>query len=243
MKLKFLTSLSKEKADYKEILEERLGLRKVRWYHVFYFIKSFKQMSKEIEVLRNLDPKKVEEQEDCKLIRPEKIDQLSYGAMVELQVLFQNPGDREIGELITMSIAICCYESHTKKEFDSDKDEFKRFVTHVGEQDLVHMLGLFNWIDREINASIEKWNKLFKRVEVHDQDWDNAGGSMMSNFDVLNTIKKTCSAFNVDYKGALQMSFGMVQANCLSDATRSFIQDKMRQNIEARMKAKQKSPT
>lgn len=240
MKLKFLAPLSEEKVNYREILKERLGLKKVRWYHAFYFLKTVRQLTVEIEALRNLNPKEVKEVEGCKIKRPGKIDQLPYGAMVELQVLFQNPGDRDICELITQCIAVACYHSHTDKDFDSDKKEFQDFIKHIGEQDLVSMLGLYNWIDREINASVAKWNQLFKQVEVHDQDWDNAGGHMMSKFDVLSTIEKTCLAFNVDYKGALQMSYGLVQANNLKNSTRAFIQDKMRQNLEIKMKAKRK---
>lgn len=240
MKLKFLTLLSKEEVNLKDILEERLGLKKVRWYHTLYFIRTFKKMTEEIEELRKLEPKDVEEDGECILVRPTKIDEISFGAMVELQVLFQNPGDKEIGELITESIALCCYESHTKKKFDSDSDDFKRFIKFVYEQNLVHMLGLHNWIDKEINESVKKWNSLFKQVQVHDQDWDNAGGAMMGKFDVLNTIKKTCVAFNLDYHHAIQMPYGLVQANCLSDATRNFIQDKMRIAIESKMKAKRK---
>lgn len=240
MQLKYLTLLSKEKANYRDILEERLGLGKVRWYHTLYFIKTFKKMVKEIEVLSNLDPKKVEESPDCLLIRPKKIDEISFGAMTELKILMQNPGDEEIGELIQKSIALTCYESHTKQKFDSDTSDFKTFETFVGEQNLVHMLGLHNWIDKELQESVIKWNRLFSQVEVHDEDWDKAGGAMMNKFDVLNTIKKTCSAFNLDYYRSIQIPFGLVQANALSDATRAFIQDKMRIAIEARMKSKRK---
>ena len=241
MKLKFLTLLSKENVDYKVILQERLGFTKARWYHTLYFISSFKKLSKEVEVLRNLDPKKVEESEDCRIKRPDSIETISYCAMVELQILFQNPGNKEIGELITESISICCFECHTKKNFDSDSEDYKAFRKLIEEEDLVHMLGLYNWIDKQITASTEKWNKLFQNVRVYDQDWDNAGGSMMDKFSVLTTVKKTCEAFNVDYYSALKLPFGLVQANSLSDATRYFIQDRMRVAIESRMKAKRDS--
>lgn len=241
MELRFLTLLSQEKVDYKVLLQERLGFTKARWYHTLYFIRSFKKLAKEVEVLRNLDPKKIEESEDCRIKRPEGIELISYGAMVELQILFQNPGEKEIGELITQSIAISCFETHTKKDFDSDSKDYKEFLELVSQEDLVHMLGLYNWVDTQIKASVEKWNKLFNNVRVFDEDWDNAGGSMMEKFDVLNTIKKTCLAFNLDYFRVLQLPYGLVQANSLSDATRYFIQDKMKTAIEVRMKSKRDS--
>lgn len=237
MKLKFLTLLSKEDIDYKTILQERLGFTKARWYHTLYFIRSFKKLSEEVKELRNLDPKKVEESKDCRINKPENIESISYGAMVELQLLFQNPGEREIGELITESISLCCFESHTKKDFDSDSEDYKNFRKLIGEEDLIHMLGLYNWIDSSIIASTQKWNKLFQDVRVYDQDWDNAGGQMMDKFNVLTTVKKTCEAFNMDYYSALKLPYGLVQANSLSDATRYFIQDRMKSAIESRMRA------
>lgn len=240
MKLKFLTLLSQESIDYTTLLKEEVGNKKVRWYHTLYFIKSFKKLIGEIEVLRNLDPKKVEESELCKIKRPDSIDQLPYSAFIELQTLFQNPGEKEIGELIIECISLCCFISHTKtKEFDSDTKEFSDFKKLISNEDLVQMLGLYNWIDKTITSSTEKWNSLFNQVRVHDQDWDNVGGDgLMSKFDVLNTIKKTCIAFNLDYYKVLQMPYGLVQANSLSEATKSYIQDKMRIAIESRMKSK-----
>lgn len=241
MELKFLTLLSEQEINYQVLLQKRLGKTKLRWYHTLLFIRTFRKLSKEIEVLRNLDPKKVEESPNCTIRRPEDIDSISYGAMVELQILFQNPGDRDIGELITEQIAISCYESHTKKDFDSDSEEFKKFRILVSEQDVVYMLGLHNWVHEQVEACIEKWNRLFKEVRTYDQDWDNAGGSAMDKFNILNTIKKICTSFNLTYYQALQVSYGLSQANSLSEATRYYIQDKMRIAIEARMKAKQQS--
>lgn len=242
MEIKFLTLLSKESIDYKELLKEKLGLKKVKWYHTIYFIKTFKKLVSEIEVLRNLEPKKVEESKDCKIIRPDSVDNISFGARVELQTLFENPGKKEISELIIESISLCCYESHTKNLFDSDSTLYKEFKKLIEKEDLVQMLGLYNWIDKQYNNSVTKWNNLFTQVRVFDQDWDNAGGSMMDKFDILNTIKKSCLAFNLDYHRVLQMPYGLIKANALSDATRFFIQDKIRIIVESRMKTNREKP-
>jgi hypothetical protein len=239
VKLRLLTSLSSEKVDYLSILKETFKVEKLRWYHAIIFIKTCRKISKEVEQLRGIDPKKTEEHPDCKIKRPESIDMIAYGAMTELQVLFQNPGEKEIGELIIEVIALSCYESHTKKPFDSDSKDFKQFKEEVAESDLVHMLGLYAWIDKQITASVEKWNRLFNAVRVDDKDWDNAGGAMMEKFSILNTIKKVCADFNVDYHNALKFPYALVQANSYSDATKGYIQDRMRTIIEARMKAKQ----
>lgn len=237
MKLKFLTLLSKETVDYASLLSGHLGLKKVRWYHTLYFIRTFKNISKELEVLRNLEVKKLEESPDCFIKRPSSIDNIAYGAMVELQILFQNPGTKEIDELITDSITLSCYESHTKNPFDSDSEDFKLFKSLVSEQDLVHMMGLYNWIDKDINASLAKWNKLFSDVKVFDKDWDDAGGDLMNKFDILNTIRKSCTNFNLSYHEVLKMPYGLIQASSFSDATRYFIQDRIKTAVESRMKA------
>lgn len=241
MKLKFLTSLSREEVDYVTILREIFKVKTLRWYHSFYFLKTLKKLSQEIEELRKLDPKEVEENPDCKIKRPESIDLIAFGAMIELQVLFQNPGEREIGELIIETIAFSCYESHTKKPFDSETKDFETFKKLVADSDLVHMLGLYAWIDKQINASVDKWNNLFSNVKVDDKDWDNAGGNMMQKFHIINSIKKICSDFNLTYYEALKFPYALAQASALSDSTRGFIQDRMRVIIQARMKSNQKT--
>lgn len=236
MELKFLTLLSQEKLNYEVLLRGKMGLKKVRWWHTMFFIRSFKKLTQEVEVLRDLNPKTVEESKDCIIKKPDSLDSISYGAMVELQTLLQNPGSRDIDVLITEQISIACYESHTKSKFDSDSEDFKNFKTFVSNQDLVHMLGLHNWIHKQYNECTEKWNSLFKGVQVHDQDWDNAGGSNMDKFSILNSIKKACSAFNLGYHEALLLPYGLVQANSLSDATLNSIRDKIRIAVEARFR-------
>jgi len=241
MKLRLLTPLSKENVDYTTILREYLGVKKVRWYQAFYFIKLVKEIQKESEEIRKLDPKSVEENPDCKILRPESIDEIAFGAMVELHTLFQNPGERDITELIIETISLSCFESHTKKPFDSDSQDFKKFRILVSDSDLIHMLGLYGWIDRTVNSSVDKWNKLFLQVQVHDQDYDNAGGKMMEKFDVLNTIKNTCSDLNLDYFRAIQLPNGLVKSLSLSRATQAYVQEQMRIIIEARFKSKNQS--
>jgi hypothetical protein len=238
MKLKFLTTLSQEKVDLSTVLRECLGVKKVRWYHTIYFIKTYKRLYREAERIRALDPKKITESSDCKIKRPTSIDSIAFGATVELQILFQNPGEREIGELMTETIALSCYESCTGKLFDSDTEDFKEFRELVANSDLEQMLGLYNWIDKNLNEAQEKWNTLFSNVRIYDQDWDNAGGRDMEKFSVLNTIKAACSDFNLDYYRVLQVPYNLIQASSLSKATQDFIQDKMRIAIEARMKSK-----
>lgn len=238
MKLKFLTAISTEKIDYTTILREYFGVKNLRWYQTLNFIKVFNKLKAEVEQLRKLDPKTVEENPDCRIKRPESLEIIAFGSMVELQMLFSSPGERSIEELISQMIALTCYEAHTKNKFDSDVSEFHKFRKLVLDSDLTDMLGLYGWIDNQLNLTVKKWNDLFESVKVSDKHWDSAGGSMMSKFDVLNTIRRTCSDFNVNYYEALQMPYGILQASSLSDATKSFIQDNMRSALQTEMENK-----
>lgn len=240
MKLKHLNAISKG-VDLKDILIEHLGVKKLRWYHTLYFMKISRQLILEAAVIQNLDPKKVEEDPNYKIIRPEAIDNIAFGAMVELQLLFSTPGDKEVGDLMIDMIALACFESHTKKPFDSDTEDFRSFKEELSESDLIGALGLFNWLDKAINESTELWNTVFKQVHVDNAEWDQAGGSMMDKFAMLNKVKSVCKDFNLDYYRSLQLPYNLVQSASLSNATANYIEDRMREVIESRMNQQRNS--
>jgi hypothetical protein len=234
--LRHLDIISKEKIDYKGLVGT---FNRWKVWKVFSFIKSIKELYVEIEAFHTLDFEKVEESPDCKIKRPEEIDLIPFSAMVELQILFSSGGsiNREMGELITDTIAYSCYSSNKEVPFDSDSDEFKSFRQEVSNTDLMQMLGLYKWVDRSIIKSQENWESLFQAVEVVDKDYEQAGGGRMSQFNIINTIKSTCTDFNIPYKEALLFPYGMTQANSLAKATQAHIQHLMSKAIEERMRA------
>lgn len=238
-KLKHLDIISKETVDYKELANIIGRFNKWKFWKVFKFIKSFKEMYVEIESFNTLDFTKIEEDPNCKIKRPESIDMIPFSAMVELQILFgsANSPDREIGELVIDTISYSCYDSNCTVPFDSDSEAFKNFREEVANSELLPMIGLYRWIDASVTESQENWSNSFNQVEVFDKDYEQAGGSRMSQFNILMTIKNTCTDFNLPYKEALLMPYGMTQANSLAKATQAHIQHLMSQAIEERMRA------
>lgn len=227
---------STNKIDVKQILQEILGTKRLRWYHALKFLKTYKSLSREIERLSQLDPKLVEENPNCKIKKPEQIDSISLGAMIELQIMFQNPGERTLQELYLNTLSLSLFESHCQKPFDSNSQEYKEFQQLLLNTDIETIFGLFNWVTSAYDKSIEFWNKQFNQVQVSNADWDQAGGKMMEKFSILNNIKSVCQEFNLSYQQALQIEYGLSQASQLSKATLSFIEDNMRVNMESRMR-------
>lgn len=238
-KLKHLDIIAEEKVNYFVLIKEVSGFDKWRFWKVFHFIKSFKKIHAQVTNLRNIDLKNITEFPDCEIKRPENIDLIPFTAMIELQLLFgnQNSPDREIGDLMTETIAMACFSSNYNIPFDSDSEYFRLFKERVGNSNMLHMIGLYKWIDSAVSESSKFWERSFFEVEVVDRDYELAGGAKMNQFNVLMTIKNTCNDFNVPYKEALQMPYGMTQANSLAKATQGHIQHIMSQSIEARMRS------
>lgn len=238
-KLKHLDVISQEKVNYIELANIIGRFNRWKFWKVFKFIKSFKEMYAEIESFHKLDLNKIEESPNCKILRPESIDLIPFVAMVELQILFNSSDspDKEVGELITDTIAYSCYSSNRTVPFESDSKEFKEFREEVSNSDLLDMVGLYKWINKSVTESQRTWEILFQQVEVVDKDYEQAGGGRMSQFNVLMTIKNTCTDFNLPYKEALLLPYGMTQANSLAKATQTHIQHLMSKAIEERMRA------
>ncbi len=121
-------------------------------------------------------------------------------------------------------------------DYDRESQEFQEFREKVLDSNLVDMLGLFNWVNSVVEESQARWAEAFFKVEVADPDYVQAGGDRMNQFNIINTIKNTCVDFNIPYKEALQMPYGMTQVNSLAKATQGHIQHLMTKSIERRMK-------
>jgi hypothetical protein len=102
------------------------------------------------------------------------------------------------------------------------------------------MLTLYRLIERQLEASAKLWNNRFFAVEIADGDMAEAGAERSKPFNVVNTLKKICTDFNVPVKEAWQVQYALVQTSTLSDATNSKIQDDLRIIKERNMKMKQK---
>lgn len=242
IKLKHLGLISTEQVDIKPILFDNYRYNKWKVWKIFELIRFTKDLTFKINEVRQMDFSKAEEIESCSIKRPKTIDIISFAAMIELNQFIENADTEKDGieTLISNVIAMACFSANVSGDFDTEDVSYQKFLNTVLNSDLVEMMGLYQWISDALNASSEYWSQRFGEVEVEDKDYMQAGGKRMNQFNVLNTIKSTATDFNISYKEALQMSYGMTQANSLSKATAAFVQNNMEKIIEARMKREQR---
>jgi hypothetical protein len=239
VKLKHLHLMAASTPDYKEIMTEVIGYKNNWFTRKFQFIKQFKVAYLVTNEMRNINPENLEWQEKtCPIKKPTNVDFITFQAMMELQALLgEGASEENMLQVITQSIAIVCYSENNEGDYKSDGQEFEDFKNKILNYSFKEMFGLYNWIVKDVQRSVDDWNNRFFSVEVEDKDYHQAGGSRMSQFNVINTIKSICEDFNLPFKEAWQMSYNLVQTNSYSKATQSHIQDNMRQIKEARMKA------
>ena len=237
LKLKHLDAISKEEINYSILAKDLLNYNRWKFWKMFSLVKKIDKLQKHILEIRSLDFTKIEESEFCTIKRPSEIDEMPLIAMLELQGLFdRDVEDIAIGELIIQTISISCFSANSSSKFDIESDEFADFRNKVSGSDLVYSMGLYQWINSSFNKSSQDWNKAFFEVEVINGEYDQAGGKMMEKFNVLATIKNTCQDYNMDYYSAMQIPYGIVQATGLMKATAGYVEHKMSEIAEARMR-------
>lgn len=236
LKLRHLELLEAENIDYATLMIELNGYKNTWWNKKFIFLKSFAKTFKFIEYVKGLDPSLIERDPNCKIKCPESIDDITFMAMMELQTLLNTDSEKSLALLMAEAIAISCFSENHKIDFNVDGLEFEDFKNRVFESPAIEMLGISNWINKELKESQQHWSQQFFSVEVIDKDYEQAGGHKMSAFNIINTIKSICSDFNYTEKEAWQVSYSLTQINSLSKATSAYIQNQMSIIKEARMK-------
>lgn len=241
-KLRHIDLVISKPIQYMKLLEDMFNYKHTWFNRIFRYKKAFEKIYKYVKYFQQLSPKDLDYMEGSRIKKPSSIDNITFIAMMEINMLFSNEGnsERPIGELMAEVISIVCYSANVNQNFDIDSYSFKKFKKHVENQPAYQMIGLYNWIDKEIRESGKLWTELFFDVEVIDKDYMAAGGDSMKAFNVINSIRSICEDFNVTYKEAWQMTYSVTQTSSLSRATSAFIQDKMSKIKEARMKAQQK---
>lgn len=239
VKLKHLHLMAASTPNYKEIMTEVMGYKNNWFARKFQFINKFKIAYLLTNEMRDVDPLKLEWQEEtCPIEKPTNIDFISFQAMMELQALIgEGANEENMLQVITQSIAIVCYCKNNEGDYISDGQQFEDFKNKILNYSFKEMFGLYNWIVKDMERSQDQWNERFFSVEVEDKDYQQAGGSRMAQFNVINTIKSICEDFNLPFKQAWQLSYNLVQTNSYSKATQNQIQDNMRQIKEARMQS------
>lgn len=169
----------------------------------------------------------------CEIKIPSNVENIPFSAWLSAQSILASES-RTPAESIRDLIASVCYDANDIKE-----DELKEIVMEVSFRDA---MGIYNWIKKSIRASQLEWEKRFLSVYVADKDYDQAGGHVMNQFNVITTIKNTCNDFNIPYEEAWLLPYSVVQTNSYAKATQAHVQSKMEDIKTARMKAQRKNP-
>lgn len=238
LRLKDLDNLCSKQVDFSIIMKEILGYRNPFILRKLVFVRFFKKAYKIVKEFEQINVKSLEINEKSPIKIPRSIDFIPFRAMMEAQALLGDAGNREsVQDLIAELISIICYKQNTGEIYDSEVQSFKDFKQRILNEPLKDMLGLYNWIDKELDESENRWEERFLSVKVEDKDYELAGGNRMSQFNIISTIKILCNDFNCSYDEAWQMSYSLVQTNSYSKATYDHIKDQMRQIKESRMQA------
>lgn len=233
VKLKHLPLLEQD-IKHSEIMKEVLGFKKKRFL-VRRFFRAFRQADKLVRELNQLNIEDLEYKEG-RIKKPVSVDHIPFIGRMELESLFESDFPHHMH--VATTIAIVCSKEHMKGGFDSSTNRFDWFRKEILNEPLTDMLALYKKIEGELRDSNKFWGDKFQEVESIDPDMIMAGGQMLSRFNVIELISKSCEAFNVEEKDAWQLSYLKVMSKSLSDATRGKVQEQLSKIKQKKMEAK-----
>ncbi len=211
----------------------------------FFKTKNFKECFKKtysiLSEVQKTNITKVEVNESVLKIKyPKNIDTISFKSMMSLQSAFSNT-DLGATDFIVGVISTSCYESNYSDIYGDDELQKRTFENRILNSPFLDMCGLFNLIKSKFEKSNDFWNKEFMKVEVQDNDYNLAGGSQLSKFNIIKTIKTIAQDFNCTDDEAWKKSYALTQTNSLEKATSAFVQNNMSKIKEDRMKSRRNS--
>lgn len=235
IRLRDLENVVSEKVDMKNLMDEAYGFENKGIFRAFKLVKVFKQVKHDLEIVRATDVSKIAFKE-CFIKKPDHIEKITYSAMMELNGVLHKEHDIPLSEIIAKVIATTCFSENHIQDYNSETRAFKNFQNRILNSPLLEMFGLYNWIMKSFKESNDSWEEKFFSVEVEDPDYELAGGKRMAQFNVINTIKKTCKDFNRNDTEAWQMPYYMVQMNNYEAASSAYTQSQMTMLKESKMR-------
>ena len=244
VKLKHLELISSKELDYKTIMTDIFEYKN-HWLDrkLLFRIKATKAINTINEIL-SIDTNDIELLKLSKINYPKDIDLISFQARLEISTTFEKT-DLSLHEKISKIIALACFETTHKVKFDSSTDLFNKFREAILNQPVINMLALFEYLKHSIKESSKKWDQLFSQMQVKDPDYEEAGGpAILSRFNLLKSQKKLIQDFSIsDYKESFLIPYVLVQWNNLEAASESYIQRRMSEIKERKMRMAQKAKT
>ncbi|UXQ88761.1 hypothetical protein [Tenacibaculum phage Larrie] len=233
-----LEGILEGKPNYAKIMVDVFGFQNRKLGRKFVFRKLFSKSYSLVEELKNLEIKSLTVPDNGTIKIPNKIDNITFRAMMELNSLSNKDGS--VVELMGSTVAVACYSENNDGDYDSSSEKFIKFKEKVMNSPLTEVVGIYNWIVKKLDESGSFWEKRFFEVEFQDEDYVNAGGESLKAFNVLNTIKKICKDFNLTYEEAWQLPYSITQTNALESATSNYVQRRMTELKESKMRAERK---
>jgi len=240
-KLKHLDVLieeDKSKQDLALLMREIMGYKNSFFGKTKHFVKCFVQMKKLVVDIEKIDYDSIKLNEKSHINKPVSVDHICYSAMLNLQSFSQNENDLTMASHMAKVIAIATYEENKESDYKADSNSFNAYNKAILECNMFDMVGLYNWIIKDLELTSTQWQERFHSVEITDQDLLRAGGENLKQFNVINTIKTICSDFNCEESQAWRKSYYLIQSNSYSKAYSSFVQNNIKIQKEAEMKAK-----
>ena len=241
IKTKHLKLFIDERVDVANVMREVLGFNYKGLKKYLFFTKYFNKAYKLMNEMSGIDLQALPLKESWLRI-PSDIDHIPLIARLTLESKVADLGSGDLIDNIVYIVALGCYYETTSKPLDVNSPYFREFKHRIYNTPFTAIIPIFNWIKRDLERSVNKWEGLFKQVEVLDKDYDLAGGFMMKKFNVINTIRNICQQLNVNKEDAWQVSYTITQTMALSDATSAYIQKRMTDIKENRMRQQRLNP-
>lgn len=226
--------------DLPSLMTDVLDYKKSFFRRKAHLKNSLQTMIRIVKEVRKREHTTYKLNENSPINSPASIDEISYLAMLNLQSAVKQDDDSLISEYISNVVAIASYSSSTGNDYKPDEQEFIDFKKSILNEPMSDMIGLYNFILKELNRSNKEWGERFLSVEIVDKDYDRAGGQSLSQFNVINTVKSLCADFNTPEKDVWNFSYAMVMTNSYSKAYASHVTENIKKFKEAEIKKNRK---
>ena len=116
-RLKHLAELLSPQPDYPKVMTEVCGYNNNWLGRKWVFVWKFRQAYRLIKEYQDVHPRKVEENPNCPIKRPKSIDHITFIAMLDIQSLLSNAGEKnDITGLFIDLITKSCYSANNEDE-------------------------------------------------------------------------------------------------------------------------------
>lgn len=234
-KFKYLKIFTEKEINYAYLMKEFLGYKNRKFFRKIIFKHYFKKAYNLVKEVEKIDITKIEYKEDNPIKVLNSVEDISYMAMIEINALINS--DLEPLDLMLEIVSRIVFSAYFKEDYSSTSPNFIKLKESINNHDFTDVSAVYNKSISEMNEKGDIWKNRFFDVEVIDADYDRANNGLMTQFNIIETLKSLCNDFNCDLNKAWQIPYSFVQTNNLSKASRHYVQDQLRQIKEQKMRS------